>query len=129
MKVSKYLKISGPYRRRYRLTFLGKVVAGLALLGIAVLLMGACRSAPAERKVLSERIPPAYVRVEYVKHVVLPGECLSMIAENYRSRWKTYAPAQVVEDAIREHNAKLLYNGYILHAGTVIEVPVWVRSD
>lgn len=100
-----------------RLTKFGKTVVCIMLLAT---LTGA-RSAPAE----VEQIPAAMYKVDYVPHQVLSGETISEIAERYRKQWQTYAPASVVESAITEHNARRLYNGYLLRAGDVIEIPIW----
>lgn len=121
-------QVDGPYKS-YRLTFFAKSLIGIGLVCAAVLLLGARSSAPAERRMLAEHIPPSNVKVSYVPHVVQPGECLSGIADSYRSRWQVYAPSYVVEGAIREYNARLFYNGYILQAGSVINIPVWVRGE
>lgn len=115
-----------PYKE-LKLTFVGKALVSLGITLFAAFLIGA-RSAPAE-KISMQVLPiqPAILGVDYVKHKVKQGECISDVAELYRSKWHAYAPAWVVEEAIKEHNAAKLYKGYILHAGDTIEVPIWIK--
>ena len=112
-----------------KLTFVCKALISLALALFATFLVGA-RSEPAEKKYMSlQPVPKAILSVTYIKHKVKQGECISDIAEFYSSSWQTYAPSWVVEYAIKEHNADKLYNGYILRAGDIIDVPIWIRNS
>lgn len=121
--------VEKPYRRRRHLTFWGKLLVGIVLLGTVVLLVGARSVAPAERVLAENIVPPPTMRVEYVKHLVLSGECMSTIAEKYRGQWCCYAPLEIVEESIRQYNAKKLLNGYLLQAGSVLYVPIWIIED
>lgn len=76
----------------------------------------------------AETIPkpkPVVQAVSYAKYTVQPGDTLSGIAAKHSGRWPDDTPLAVIAESIRERNIRLLPNGYVLQAGTVLEVPVW----
>lgn len=76
----------------------------------------------------AETIPPQKTKVQavsYLKYEVKPGDTLTGIAAKFANRWPADTPLAVIAESIRERNIKILPNGYVLQAGTVLEVPVW----
>lgn len=76
----------------------------------------------------AETIPPQKTKVQavsYLKYEVKPGDTISGIAAKYSNRWPDDTPLSLIAEAIRERNAKIMPNGYVLQSGSVIEVPVW----
>ena len=76
----------------------------------------------------AENIPetkPVAQAVSYASYEVKPGDTISGIAAKFANRWSDDTPLSLIAEAIRERNAKLMPNGYVLQSGSVIEVPVW----
>lgn len=60
-----------------------------------------------------------------VKYTVQPGDTLTGIAAKHSDRWSADTPLALITESIKERNSKVLINGYLLQAGSVIEVPIW----
>lgn len=76
----------------------------------------------------AETIPkpkPVVQAANPIRYTVQPGDTISGIAAKYSDRWPEDTPLNLIAEAIRERNIRLLPNGYVLQSGTVLEVPVW----
>lgn len=76
----------------------------------------------------AENIPPQKTKVQavsYLKYEVQPGDTISGIAAKYANMWPADTPLAVIAESIRERNARVMPNGYVLQTGSVVEVPVW----
>lgn len=60
-----------------------------------------------------------------VKYTVQPGDTLTGIAAKHSDRWSADTPLALITESIKERNSKVLINGYLLQAGSVLEVPIW----
>lgn len=58
-------------------------------------------------------------------YTVKQGDTLSGIAAKHSDRWSADTPLALIVEAIKEKNSKVLINGYLLQAGSTIEIPIW----
>lgn len=58
-------------------------------------------------------------------YTVKQGDTLSGVAAKHSDRWSADTPLALIAESIKERNSKVLINGYLLQAGSVIEVPIW----
>lgn len=60
-----------------------------------------------------------------ISYTVKQGDTLTGIAAKYSDRWSADTPLAVIAESIKEKNSKVLINGYLLQAGSTIEIPIW----